>query len=192
MKYQGQEKNETRYKGLPYKDRHTQGHRGTAREAKMATSFPAGYSKEGLPKLHSAWKARSAEGPGMPSTTRRFWKVDMQRFPKPTVCHLLGMKIEVLLKAAERRLCSKLKCQTTKNMKGLSWEAMPTAWGFEEPFTTSPLLTACGAEQREGGHRGHRLHLLCFSHPKYLPKINSSHTSMGGTGRQVLTSFTSG
>lgn len=129
MTYQGQEKNETRYKGLPYKDRHTQGHRGTAMEAKMATSSPAGYSKEGLPKLHSAWKARSAEGPGMPSTTRRFWKVAMQRFPKPTVCHLLGMKIEVLLKAAERRLCSKLKCQTTKTMKGLSWEAMPAGAG---------------------------------------------------------------
>lgn len=63
----------------------------------------------------------------MPSTTRRFWKVDMQGFPKATVCHLLGMKIEVLLKAAERRLCSKLKCQTTETMKGLSWEAMP-AW----------------------------------------------------------------
>lgn len=50
-----------------------------------------------MTKLHRALKARLAEGMSM-----HFWKVDMQRLPKPIVCHLLGMKIQVLLKAAGR------------------------------------------------------------------------------------------
>lgn len=52
-------------------------------------------------------------------------------------------------------------------MKGLSSEAMPAlcspAWVFEEPFTTSPLLTACSAEQREGGH-GDEDFISCVFH----------------------------
>lgn len=77
-------------------------------ETKMTTSSPAGYSgKTSMPTLHRACKARLAKELGILPTTRKFWKVDMQRFPKPIVCHLLGMKIEVLLKAAERLLSRK-------------------------------------------------------------------------------------